>query len=56
MSGGNKKLFVLRCYSCCIEMVETVLQRLAAALERLVAKSRVYDKHSKIKNERMIKY
>ena len=39
---------------CSIKLVKTVLLSLAAALERLVAKSRVYDKHSKIKNNKIL--
>ena len=36
-----------------MKLVKTVPLSLAAALERLVAKSRVYGKHSKIKNNKI---
>ena len=56
MSGGNKKLL---CEASVIisrgmKLVKTVLQSLAAALQRLVAKSWVYGKHSKIRNIKML--
>ena len=40
------------CYEV-MKLVKTVLLSLAAALERLVAKSRVYGKHSKIKSNKV---